>query len=433
MTSLHKRTPEQIIDQAQSAKRFNRKDLHDTYFADYVPFTVAADMLDMSIPDFMNFASPKIEWDGMPNDALSETFARQNLVVNQSMRRKTACLGELSDQGPKETLMWSLFDRDYDAASGMYDLERTLKFADGGSTEAELAPNTSLRPRATRDLYERNKFRPPIQLGQIAGSTQTIDADGLQMPQYSTPEADEQGRILTEFADIPLTSITLSEQVVNLKRIGAGVRVSRQFELNNIRMTAIRTWIRRQGMRDEVRMVHEGVNALIAAATAAGGTVDPIGTNPNFEQVLNTFTGFGTESGYSVNLLITSTANATKFIQANMAASGNGYVLDLPDRAQVAGGVLPRINYVNANVSEVTLVGFDMVNTTDVNQGINLPVNQMIAADARFALVFLRRARGIVTAEQYIPRKEARERYMTQYFGWGEQDRDAIRRNSFSG
>ena len=431
MTSLHKRSPEQIMDQAQSVKRFTRKELHDVYFADYVPFCQAADTMDMSIPDFMNFASPKLEYDGMPNDALSEVFARQNLVVNQSMRRKTACLGELSDQGPKETLMWSLFDRDYDAASGMYDLEQSLRFADGGATEAGLTPGTSLRPRATRELYERNKFRPPIQLSQIAGATQTIDADGIQMPQYSQAEGDEQGRVLTEFANIPLTSITLSEQVVNLKRIGAGVRVSRQFELNNIRMTAIRTWIRRQGMRDEVRMVHEGVNALITASS--GFTAVPIGANPNFKQVMDTFTGFGTESGYSVNLLITSTANATTFLQSNIAVNDAGYILDLPDRAQIAGGILPRINYVNANVSEVTLVGFDTVATTDVNSGINLPANQMIAADARFALVFLRRARGIVTAEQYIPRQEARERYMTQYFGWGPQDNEAIRRNVFSG
>ena len=431
-------TVEAILDRAQSERGFTRKELHTSYFQDYVPFCKAAERLDMSLPDFCNYASPKREYDGLPNDAIAEMFAHSNLVVNQSMRRKTATMSELADEGPTETLMWSLLDRDYDAASGMYDLEKTLKFADVGATEGELPERSSLRPRATRELYERNKFRPPIMLSQITSSMQTIDADAINLPEYTQAAEDERSKTLTEFENIPLTSITISERSVRLKRIGAGVRVSRQFELNNIRMTAIRTWIRRQGMRDEIRMIHEGVNTLIAAAVAAGGPVESIGTTPSFQQILGVYTGFGTSSGYAVDLLITSTTNAETFLAANTAVSQNGYVLrDLPDRAQVSGGILPRINYVNANVMEVNLIGFDNVQTAGgddpgVDVGINLPTNQMLAVDSRFALIFLRRTRGIVTAEQYFPRSESRERYMTQYFGWGEQDRDAVRRNAFA-
>ena len=422
---------EQILDQAQSSRKFDRKQLHDAYMADYVPFCKAAESLDMSLPDFLNYASPKSEYDGLPYDAISELFAHSNLVVNQSMRRKTATMSELADEGPTETLMWSLFDRDYDNASGLYELEQTLKFADVGATEGGLPENSSLRPRATRDLYERNKFRPPITLGQITGSMQTIDADAVNLPEYTQTAEDERSKTLSEFENIPLTSITISERSIRLKRIGAGVRVSRQFELNNIRMTAIRTWIRRQGMRDEIRMIHEGVNTLITNAPAARVTIDDIGTAPNFAKIMSVFTGFGTSSGYAVDLLITSTANAETFIQANMAVSGDGYVLNLPDRAQVSGGILPRINYVNANVREVNLIGFDRVNTSDVNLGINLPAAHMIVVDSRFALIFLRRSRGVVTAEQYFPRSESRERYMTQYFGWGSQDPEATLTKNF--
>ena len=431
-------TVEAILDRAQSDRGFTRKELHTSYFQDYVPFCKAAERLDMSLPDFCNYASPKREWDGLPNDAISEMFAHSNLVVNQSMRRKTATMAELADEGPTETLMWSLFERDYDAASGLYDLEKTLKFADVGATEGGLPENSSLRPRATRELYERNKFRPPITLGQITSSMQTIDADAVNLPEYTQAAEDERSKTLTEFENIPLTSITLSERSIRLKRIGAGVRVSRQFELNNIRMTAIRTWIRRQGMRDEIRMIHEGVNTLIASATRTGAPAAvSIGTAPSFAQVLSVYTGFGTSSGYSVDLLITSTANAETFLQSNIAVSQAGYVLDLPDRAQISGGILPRINYVNANVREVNLIGFDRVqdssgNDPGVDVGINLHEDHMLAVDSRFALIFLRRARGVVTAEQYFPRSESRERYMTQYFGWGEQDPEAIRRNAFA-
>ena len=425
-------TIEAILDRAQSERGFTRKELHTSYFQDYVPFCKAAERLDMSLPDFCNYASPKREWDGLPNDAIAEMFAHSNLVVNQSMRRKTATMAELADEGPMETLMWSLFDRDYDAASGMYDLEKTLKFADVGATEGGLPENSSLRPRATRELYERNKFRPPITLGQITSSMQTIDADAVNLPEYSQAAEDERSKTLSEFENIPLTSITLSERSIRLKRIGAGVRVSRQFELNNIRMTAIRTWIRRQGMRDEIRMIHEGVNTLISAAPALSSPRDDLTSSPNFAKVLSVYTGFGTGSGYSVDLLITSTANAETFLQSNIAVGQAGYILDLPDRARVAGGILPRLNYVNANVREVNLIGFDTVATSDVNLGINLPALQMLAVDSRFALIFLRRTRGVVTAEQYFPRSESRERYMTQYFGWGSQDAAAIQRKQFA-
>ena len=415
-------------------EKMTREELFDDFNRDPAHYSGMAKKNKLTLPVLMNRLAPDPS-PNYPDDAIGEMLARHGLEVSGNASASSSSVEEFLDSdstlGPKETLFWATLDRDYDIATSVYDLEQKMKFNAATSTNVSDSPEGgAVRPRSTRPLYERNKFRPPVSITDIAGGIETIPGQTWQVANYETPKESEQSTTIPEAGPIPLTTLTTSEDTGRTKKIGAGLRVSREAELNATIMSEIRMWVRRQGVRDEIRMVNEGVN-LLKDGIPTGvslGTRASLGLS----DILDVNMHFGAESGYVMDTLLALKDSAKIWIEANNSSgTSNKYNINAgtPERGAAAYG---GIELVNAGSGVIRLAYFSDLHATNPNSGVNLVQNEMIGFDSRWSLILYRQARGVTNENRYDPSTQVRDYFMTQRFGWHRQDPAARGRFSWT-
>ena len=407
--------------------RMTRSDLFDDFNRDPAHYSGMAKKDKVTLPTLLNRLSPE-HTAGYPQDAMGEMLARHGLQISGNASYTSSSVDDFLDSdstlGPRETLFWATLDRDYDISTSVYDLENKMKQSAATSTNVGDSPEGgAVRPRSTRPLYELNKFRPPVSITDIAGGIETIPGQTWQVAEYATPAEDERSTTIPEAGPIPMTTLTTSERQGRTKKVGAGLRVSREAELNTTLMSEVRMWVRRQGMRDEIRMVNEGVNLIKDGIDDAPslGTVASLGLS----DILDVNMHFGAESGYILDTMVALKSSAKAWIEANNSSgAANKYDIN-PGTPQRGAAAYGGIELINAGAGVIRLAYFDTANASDPNVGVNLVDRELIAFDSRWTLVLYRQARGVTNENRYDPATQVREYFLTQRFGWHRQDPNA--------
>ena len=422
------------------ARDMTRKELFDDFNMKPGYYNGLAKKHKVALPTLMNRLSPEAT-PGYPQDAMSEMLARHRLEVSGNATDASSSVEEFLDSGselgPKETMFWATLERDYDVATSVYDLEQKMKINAGSTTSllSDEAENSAARPRSTRMLYELNKFRPPVSITDIAGGIETIPGQTWQVPNYATPAADERSTTIPEAGPIPLTTLTTSENTGRTKKIGAGLSISREFELNMTLMSEVRMWVRRQGMRDEIRIVNEGVNVLRTAITRSGSAAAtvPLGAGAalGLDAVITVNTHFGSESGYMLDMLLGLKSTVRTWIRANVAQPSGGVEINRMLPGGTFSSVFNNVELVNMTNGPTRVAYFDQMNS-DPNIGNTLVDKELIGCDSRWALVLYRQARGVTNENRYDPSTQVRDYFLTQRFGWHLQDEAALARFNWS-
>ena len=221
-----------------------------------------------------------------------------------------------------------------------------------------------------------------------------------------------------------MTTLVTTERTGKMKKIGGGLRVSLEYEMDETRMSSIRMWVAKKAMFDEIRIVNEGINVL-----REGANTKSIGPDPNFDSVLDIQLHYATNSGYQVDLLCAKREDAEKYIKAhklggNSSASLQVYNREIPENGGFSG-LINNLQIVNTVQGPTRLAIFDDVTTSDPDLGTALVDNELLGVDTRFSLIFYQQARGILSEEKYDPRTQVRERFLSRWFGWYLQDPDA--------
>ena len=406
-----------------------REELFDDFNLKPSHYSAMAKKNRITLPTLMNRLSPESS-PGYPQDAMGEILARHGLEISGNASYSSSSVQDFLDSdselGPKETLFWATLDRDYDVASSIYDLERKMKLNAATSTNVGDSPEGgAVRPRSTRPLYELNKFRPPVSITDIAGGIETIPGQLWQVAEYATPAEDEYSTTIPEGGTIPLTTLTTSERQGRTRKVGAGLRVSLEAEMNSTIMSEVRMWVRRQGMRDEIKMVNEGVNLLKTAPPAI--TAVDLGTAASLglSDILDVNMHFGAESGYILDTMVALKNTSKVWIEANNssgASNKNDVRGGTPQRAAAAYG---GIELINAGSGVIRLAYFDTANVNNPNVGVNLVERELIGFDSRWSLILYRQARGVTNENRYDPSSQVRDYFLTQRFGWHLQDASA--------
>jgi len=410
-------------------RNMTREQLYDDFNLNPAHYSGLAKKQKVNLPTLMNRLSPE-GTPGYPQDAMGEMLARSGLEISGNATEASSSIEDFLDSdeklGPKETMFWAVLEKDYDIATSVYDLERKMKLnADVASTTSDAPEGGAARPRSTRPLYELNKFRPALSITDLAGGIETIPGMTWQVPNYATPAQDEYSTTISEGGNIPMTTLSTSEETGRTKKVGAGLRVTREFELNATLMSEVRMWVRRQGMRDEIRIVNEGINLLRTNTS----TATTLGADANLgRKTFQTITThFSSGSGYIMDKIV-GLKSAILRLDEVAAQAGNANFAagsGVPPNFQ---GLYAPITIINRGVGPLEAAYVDDAHATNPNLGANLAVREIIGLDSRWALILYRQARGVTNENRYDPATQVREYFLTQRFGWHLQDSGALAR-----
>ena len=414
-----------------------RKDLHADYMANPAVYVAMATEKKWSLPYLFNRLAPEAE-KHHPEDAFQDILFREELEVAAGTENSSSDVERWLDQtdkevGPKETLFWAQLDKDYDDTSTIGELawkQNGGLWKQNAATTlvTDNADNTPLNPRSYRQLYERSRFAPPIAIADIASGLETIPNRTFGQPEYRTDAADERSRVIGEGLPMDMTTIVTGERTGKLKKIGGGLRVSLEYEMDQTRMSSVRMWVARKAMRDEIRIVNEGVNVL-----ANNATTENIGSSPNARSIREVNLYFSQNSGYRIDLLCAKKEEADKWIEAHQVggqwsatpAQNSVITYNRPVPAGQFTDVTNTIEVVNFTSGPNRLAIFDDTTTDDPDLGTALVDNELLGIDTRFGLILYQQARGVLSEERYDPRTQVRERFISRWFGWFLQDPDA--------
>ena len=395
-----------------------RKGLHEKFSSD--PKAMYEEAMDkkITLPDlFREKVDDEMEKsEDRKLDPLNWMLRKEDLSIRSTASYPSSSVEEFMKSDATKQLFWSVLDNDYDKNFGLDELDKVA--ADGTITDAGAEENTPFKVRYTTPLVELQRFAPRVRIADIAATVETIPGTSFQQPEFrGDPATTEQGRQtgeqsrdIGEAGRIPTTTLRVGTTTGQTKKIGEGLRISTEATFNELYMESVRIWVRRLAMRDEIRMVNEGINILDGVV----GTYTALGAvQPTLAHILRV-NMYG-DSGYQYNLLITERDTAAKWIEANIRAGD--FPLDIP--AGRFNSALPGIQLVNS-IGAPTRLAF--VSDTETN----LAADEMIAIDQRFALSLKRTARGMVDEEIYDARHQVRERYITQRYGWHVMDAEAV-------
>ena len=363
---------------------------------------------------------------GYPEDALSDILARENLVITATRTEGTAKVSDFMTNEARRIAFWTILDRDYEGALGIPELEKR----DTNTISGEPF-NSSFSPAATRPLTERHRFTPKITIADIASGVETIEKITFRQPEYTTTIDKEQTTDIAEGGDIPTTIVSYSDVPGKTKKFGGGVRWSDEFALEDTNMSLIRMLARRQAMRDEIKIVREG---LTAALRAAGGTHDiDLGASVGFEQIVGMalFDGPQTagqnpneDNGYQVMTIFGIRDVVKRLVLAYGSVDNPGVFSQYPQ--DQFGELFNPIQLINSGLGGPTRVGLVRDNAVVVTPGtLLLDATTALGIDTRYALVLQRVARGMTSEEMRIAKQQVTERYSTQRIGWLISDPDA--------
>ena len=402
-----------------------REALHQDFMNDPTPYLEEAKERQVDLDVLLNRKSNE-PVSGYPEDALSDILAREDLSITASRSSGSATVADFDKTEAGKVIFWNILDRDYEAGLGLDELAtRDLNTIGGGPS------NSSFNPSATRPLTERNRFSPKITIGDIAAGVETIPGTEFKQPEYTTTIEGERTRDIPEGGVIPTTTLSYAEIPGKTKKFGGGLRFSDEFQLSDINMGLLRMWARRMAMRDEIKIVNEG---LEAALRAAGTTADvTLGSGDfDFDDILrlsffdggsNSTTNPNENNGYQLMSLFAVESVAMRIAKAYGSTGNPGVLSQYPQGA--FGNLINAIELING-LGGPTRLGLVRDNSVVVTAGtLELNANTILGVDTRFALILQRQARGITSEDMRIAKQQITERYTTQRLGWMASDPDA--------
>ena len=369
---------------------------------------------------------------GDHEDPLLDMIQKSGLRVESNPNYPSSTLGDFTRTDHGNYLLFDWLDRCY---------ENTLlntRAPDSGSTgidETTYLPGQVYRPYMERPLMERKKITPQIRIGDIVSRVETVTEDLIRQPEYTTgagtaadprniaANSEEQMVSIAPGGKIPTTIISLGSRTAELKKVGIGLAVTDEFMGNNVRVSAVQTWVERVAANHETAIVNEGINTIITGPNAGVGGVDqPLvatgAMGKNLTGIININTYF--EEPYMMDLLIGRKLTAQEWIQINVE-SGSAVGTANNFGAYPAGrfsGVFSPISLVNANSAPTRLAYVSSVH--DVASGIG--ANQLLGIDSRVCLVMYRHARGSVNERERIASQQIEARYMTERYAFMVED-----------
>lgn len=400
----------------------------------------------LTLPFYLEQLSP-VPVKGYPADAFGHLLACDNLGIRSNSTTSTATVMDfLQEGGRKELALWTQLDLDYDLCSSVheydlkeagYDVDVILenrgfltpdampgggeKFAASASTDAGTPDNTPFRPRYTRALYENRKFRPPVAIADIASGIETIPGTTFQIPKYDVPAEDEYSVIVPEGGRMNVTTLKTETTPGQTFKVGEGLATSREFELNDLRMQAVRLWVRRVAMRHETVIVNRGINLLRANA----GDAVNIGATPDLSSILDVVLHFVDQvsNGYMIDKLFALKAETREWMVAGMESNANRVPFGPVQGRYSDTFTGTRLGGRYQEPPYIYPVG---PTSTDANIGVTLQENDLLGIDSRFGLIMYRQMRGLLQEEKYDAESQLRKRFLSQRNGWQPQDADAI-------
>ena len=406
-----------------------REQLHEDFVNKPSHYLQMAKDQKLPIEDLFNRVAPE-KATRYPDDAFTDFLARENLVISATRTEGTAKVQEFMANDARRVAFWTILDRDYENALGLPQLEEKMVQRDTNTSDPNF--NSPFNPAATRPLYERHKFMPKITINDIAAGSETIPGISFQQPEYQTTMEKEQTGDLAEGEPIPTTTVSSGTVPGKTKKFGGGLRFTDEFALEAINMGLLRIFARRQAMRDEIKIVNDG---LLAALRAAGATHDlDLGTGViTFDDLLELALFDGPESaaqnpnednGYQLLTLFTNRALAKRLMTSYSTVDNPGVFSQYP--ADRFGDFWNPIQLINSGLGGPTRLGIvrnGAVSSTTPTVAID--DENALGIDVRYALILQRQARGITTEEMRIAKEQVTERYTTQRVGWLVADPDA--------
>ncbi len=362
------------------------------------------------------------------DDPLLDMIQKSGLRVESNRNYPSSTLGDFTRSDYGHYLLFDWLDRCY---------ENTLlgiRAADSGSTgidETGYLAGQVYRPYMERPITQRKMIAPQIRIGDIVARVETVTEDLIRQPEYTTAtdagNAEESMVPIAPGGRIPTTIISLGSRTAELKKVGVGVAVTDEFNSNNIRVSAVQTWVERVAVNHERTIVNEGIAVIedgTGAAVGGGNTPAPTANvGSNLKGIIEVNTYF--EEPYMLDLLIANKTTAQKWIQAvvqsnltGVANSGTNVTSGdfQPYAAGRFSGLFSPITLINQN-SAPTRLGY----LTDGGTH-GLGTNEMLGIDSRVTLVMYRHARGSVNERERIASQQIEARYMTERYGFMLED-----------
>ena len=421
---------------AQSGKKRTRKDLAKDYTNDPHSFLKEAKDRGVPLSEVFRIRSEPSDPHG-PDDALVDVMHEMELRAESNKNYESSTLGEFTRTEAGTFLLFDYLDRCY---------EETLlgRADDDGSTgfdESNFLAGQVYRPYYERPLVQRKRISPQVRISDIVARVETVTEDLIRQPEFtssndtlsatdralgtagSTTDPNQEMIPIAPGGKIPTTVVSLGSRTAELKKVGIGLAVTDEFNSNNIRVSAIQTWVERVAVNHERAIVNEGVKTIIEGPNALTGNMDSPLTGTNRVQIENTLKGIIEvntyfDDPYMLDMLITNKTVAREWIHTNVRAGGEGsnFLAYPPGRFNDAFG---NINLVNAN-SQPTRLAY--LTSPASATGIPSADNHLLGIDSRVTLVMYRHARGSVNERERIPSQQIEARYMTERYGFMLED-----------
>ena len=362
-------------------------------------------------------------------DPLLDMIQKAGLRVESNRNYESSSLGDFTRSDYGHYLLFDWLDRCYENTI----LGRAADSSSTGIDESSYLPGQVYRPYMERPLVERKRIAPQIRIGDIVSRVETVTEDLIRQPEYTTATdagaAEETMIPIAPGGKIPTTVISLGSRTAELKKVGIGVAVTDEFNSNNIRVSAVQTWVERVAVNHERAIVNEGIVTIRTGPNAGvGNTAVPIpgstgsiGIGSNLNGIITVNTYF--EEPYMMDLLIADKTTARKWIQATVQANLTGDATAATSAGQFApypqgrfNGLFAPMTLVNAN-SQPTRLAY-----LDVGGSHGIGTNRMVGIDSRTTLVMYRHARGSVNERERIPSQQIEARYMTERYGFMVED-----------
>ena len=404
-----------------SIGKLTRTDVFEKFRKFPEPFLKIAKQEGIPLSEVFRIEAPHADKNDH-EDPLLDMIQKAGLRVESNRNYPSSTLGDFTRSDYGHFLLFDWLDRCY---------ENTLlgvRAADSGSTgidETGYLAGQVYRPYMERPITQRKMIAPQIRIGDIVSRVETVTEDLIRQPEYTTAtdagNAEESMVPIAPGGRIPTTIISLGSRTAELKKVGIGVAVTDEFNSNNIRVSAVQTWVERVAVNHERSIVNEGLSTIRTGPGAAtGGGAAPVPTHATVSRNLKGIIDINTyfEEPYMMDLLVGDKATVQKWI-ATVVASG--IATDAIGNYQpIPGGrfnsLFAPMTLVNQSSAPTRLAYL----TAGGTHGI--AADRLLGIDSRVTLVMYRHAHGSVNERERIASQQIEARYMTERYGFMVED-----------
>ena len=412
----------------------SREHLYQALHGDVDSLIEEAKSEKVDLPTFLNRKSP-VPSKAYPEDAVSDLLARENLVISATSYQGTSSIEDFMKSDTSRMLFWTVLDRDYDRTLRLDEIADVSSIGNlqrDANTSAQTTQNTPFNPSTTMMLRERHRFMPKIRIVDIAGGMDTISGISFEQPQYTTSMENEKSVDIPEGGPIPVTTIKFANVKGRTKKYGGGIRWSDEFALEMTNLSLLRMWARRRAMRDEIKIVNEGLAAALNVAGAAHDidlgagalTVDDILELALFDGGDDPAQNPNEDNGYQITAVFGVKDVVKRLMQGYLAAGTPGFLSQYPD--MVFTNFWNAVELINSGLGGPTRLGLVRQNAVAPSDTLKVDSTTALGLDTRFALTLQQTARGMKTEDMRIGREQVMERYITKRTGWMVSDPEAV-------